>query len=529
MNTRSFCGIVIRSLLFFITFQFTESGKLLVIPQDGSHWLSMSSLVDKLSQKGHQIVVSIPEVNFHLKNMDNYTVRTWHTPYTKEFMESFMKEYTYDVFEHKTFLQNMKLTYQRIINSTKLIVAACENFLKNETLIKYLETSNFDAMLSDPVFPCSEIIGEHLSIPSISFMRGALFSVEQAAAQSPSPPSYVPRFLTAYTDHMTFKQRVKNFILSSIESTAYNLFYAPFVHIASEFLHRDITVLDLFSRASIILLRIDFVFDFPRPIMPNIIPIGGINCVNKKPLNQEFETLVNSSGEHGFVVFSLGSMVSEIPMHKAMDIAEALRSIPQTVIWRYTGKVPTNLGNNTHLVKWLPQNDLLAHPKARAFITHAGSHGIYESICNAVPVVMLPLFGDQMDNAKRIESRGAGVTLNVLDMTPEDLFNALDAVINNPSYKENMQRLSDLHLDRPIHPLDLAVYWVEFVMRHKGAPHLRPAAHDLNWIQYHSLDVFGFLLAVLATILFITYKCCAFTCRRCCGKKSRPKSKSKKE
>ncbi|XP_073502824.1 UDP-glucuronosyltransferase 1A1-like isoform X1 [Phyllobates terribilis] len=529
MNTLTLYGIVITSLQLFIMFRSTESGKLLVIPQDGSHWLSMRSVVDKLSEKGHQIVIIVPEVNFHLKNMDNYTVRTLHVPYTKEFMESFLKEYTNDVFEHKTFLQNMKHTYHRIMNTTKLIVAACENFLKNETLIKYLEASNFDAMLSDPVFPCGEIIAEYLSIPSIFFMRGALFSVEQAGAQSPSPPSYVPRFFTTYTDHMTFNQRVKNFLLTSIESAAYNLFYAPFAHIASDFLHRDITVLDLFSRASIILLRIDFVFDFPRPVMPNMIFIGGINCANKKPLNQDFESLVNSSGEHGFVVFSLGSMVSDIPMHKAMDIAEALGSIPQTVIWRYTGKVPSNLANNTHLVKWLPQNDLLAHPKARAFITHAGSHGLYESICNAVPVVMLPLFGDQMDNAKRLESRGAGVTLNVLDMTPDDLFKALDTVINNPSYKENIQRLSTLHLDRPIHPLDLAVYWVEFVMRHKGAPHLRPAAHDLNWIQYHSLDVFGFLLVVLATILFISFKCCAYTCRRCCGRKSTPKSKSKKE
>ena len=74
---------------------------------------------------------------------------------------------------------------------------------------------------------------------------------------------------------------------------------------------------------------------------------------------------------------------------------------------------------------------LSGHPKARAFITHSGSHGIYEGICNGVPMVMLPLFGDQMDNAKRMETRGAGVTLNVLEMTSEDLANALKAVIND--------------------------------------------------------------------------------------------------
>lgn len=46
-------------------------------------------------------------------------------------------------------------------------------------------------------------------------------------------------------------------------------------------------------------------------------------------------------------------------------------------------------------------------------------------------MVMLPLFGDQMDNAKRMESRGAGVSLDVLEMTSEDLANALKTVIND--------------------------------------------------------------------------------------------------
>lgn len=46
-------------------------------------------------------------------------------------------------------------------------------------------------------------------------------------------------------------------------------------------------------------------------------------------------------------------------------------------------------------------------------------------------MVMLPLFGDQMDNAKRMESRGAGVSLNVLEMTSADLENALKTVIND--------------------------------------------------------------------------------------------------
>lgn len=93
------------------------------------------------------------------------------------------------------------------------------------------------------------------------------------------------------------------------------------------------------------------------------------------------------------------------------------------------------------------------------------------------------------------------------------------------SYKEKIVELSRQHLDRPVEPLDLAAFWTEFVMRHKGASHLRVAAHDLNWFQYHSLDVIGFLVLVLVTVLWVTVKCCLFcTCK--CFRKASAKRKS---
>ena len=81
-------------------------------------------------------------------------------------------------------------------------------------------------------------------------------------------------------------------------------------------------------------------------------------------------------------------------------------------------------------------------------------------------------------------------------------------------YKENAMKLSRIHHDQPIKPLDRAVFWIEYVMRHKGAKHLRPASHDLTWFQYHSLDVIGFLLACVATAIFVTTQCCLFCCRK---------------
>ncbi|XP_061463767.1 UDP-glucuronosyltransferase 1A1-like isoform X1 [Rhineura floridana] len=515
-------------VFLFCWWHCAESGKLLVVPQDGSHWLSMQVVVEKLVQKGHEVVVVMPENTLLMQTSSElFTVKTHPVPYTQEESDKLLRSLRETPFKTLPFLKTVVELYINVSEVTSMFASACRLLLHDTELVKFLQQSNFDAMFSDPVLPCSPILAEYLSLPTIYFLRGLPCALDYQAAQCPRPLSYIPSDFTSYSDHMTFTERVKNVLMMSLTSSFCHSYFGKFDNLASEFLQRKITILELFSKTSIWLMRTDFVFGYPRPVMPNMVSIGGINCELKKPLSKEFEAIVNGSGEHGIVVFSLGSMVSEIPMKKAMEIAEALGTIPQTVLWRYTGETPPNLANNTKLVKWLPQNDLLAHPKARAFITHAGSHGVYEGICNAVPMVLMPLFGDQMDNAKRVESRGAGVTLNVVEMTSKDLSDALKAVIFDKKYKENIQRLSALHLDRPIQPIDLAVHWVEFVMKHKGAPHLRPAAHDLNCIQYHSIDVIAFLLAVALLALFISLKCCLFCCRKCFCKSGRLSKKSK--
>ncbi|KAM6150526.1 UDP-glucuronosyltransferase 2B31-like isoform 5-T5 [Erethizon dorsatum] len=279
------------------------------------------------------------------------------------------------------------------------------------------------------------------------------------------------------------------------------------------------------GKADVWLIRTYWDLEFPHPSLPNFDFIGGLHCKPAKPLPKEMEDFVQSSREHGVVVFSLGSMVMNMTEDRANVIASALAQIPQKVVWRFDGKKPATLGPNTQLYKWIPQNDLLGHPKTKAFVTHGGSNGIYEAIYHGVPMVGIPLFWDQSDNIVHMKAKGAAVTLDFMTMSSTDLVHAMMTVINDPSYKENAMRLSRIHHDQPVKPLDRAVFWIEFVMRHRGAKHLRVAAHDLSWFQYHSLDVIGFLLACAATVIFIITKCCLF----CCQKFAKTGKKKKRE
>ncbi|KAL7404887.1 hypothetical protein ABVT39_020507 [Epinephelus coioides] len=171
-------------------------------------------------------------------------------------------------------------------------------------------------------------------------------------------------------------------------------------------------------------------------------------------------------------------------------------------------------------------SEVKGHPKTRAFVTHGGSNGIYEAIYHGVPMVGIPMFADQPHNMVHMKAKGAAVTVDVNLMKSEDLRDAINTVINDKSYKENVMKLSSIHHDRPMSPLDEAVFWIEYTMRHKGAKHLRVQAHELTWYQYHSLDVLAFLLAVVLLLVFLVIKTCSFYLRRCCGRAEQRKRKA---
>jgi len=81
-----------------------------------------------------------------------------------------------------------------------------------------------------------------------------------------------------------------------------------------------------------------------------------------------------------------------------------------------------------------------------------------------------------------------------------------------------MRKYSALSKDTPDKPLDRAVWWTEYVLRHNGARHLRSSVMDLTWYQYLLLDVIGFLSLLILVLPYLTYIiiqrifCCLMNC-----------------
>ncbi|XP_068831341.1 UDP-glucuronosyltransferase 2C1-like isoform X1 [Capricornis sumatraensis] len=506
-------------------------GKVLVWPVDFSHWINLQVILEELHLRGHEITVLVPSQSLLIDDTKvPYNVEILQLSVTKE---TFMEELNSILYEATFALPKLSWWEMQIklanIGRTFLLTTkrVCDSAITNKELLSRLQAAKFDVCIADPLSFCGELVAELLNIPFIYTFRFFYGNViERLCAGLPMPSSYVPGVTSRLTDKMTFIQRLENWLLYTMNDMIYPYYVFPeWDEYYSKVLGKPITLCEIMGKADMWLFRSYWDFEFPQPYLPNTEFVGGLHCKPAKPLPKEFEEFVQSSGKDGVVVFTLGSMIKNLSEEKSNMIASALAQIPQKVLWRYTGKKPETLGANTRLYKWIPQNDLLGHPKTRAFITHCGTNGIYEAIYHGVPMIGIPMFGDQHDNVARMKAKGAAVEVDLQRMTSADLLHALKAVINNPSYKENAMKLSRIHHDQPVKPLDRAVFWVEFVMRHKGAKHLRPAFHDLTWYQHHSLDVIGFLLACVATVVFLVTKCCLF----CCWKFGKTAKKKKRE
>lgn len=277
--------LLLLSILLCVS-SVSHAGKLLLLPIDGSHWLSIVGVIQQLQQKGHEIVVIAPEASIYIKEEAFYTLKKYPVPFQKENITASFVQLGRSVFEQDPFLQRVVKIYKKIKRDSAMLLSGCSHLLHNAEFMASLEESHFDALLTDPFLPCGSIVAQYLALPSVYFLHALPCSLDSAATQCPAPLSYVPKSMSLNSDHMNFLERVKNVLIALLQNFLCDVVYSPYASLASEILQKEVTVKDLLSPASIWLIRTDFVKDYPKPIMPNMVFIGGINCLQKKSISQ---------------------------------------------------------------------------------------------------------------------------------------------------------------------------------------------------------------------------------------------------
>ncbi|KAL2091819.1 hypothetical protein ACEWY4_011617 [Coilia grayii] len=512
--------------------QEVQCGKILVWYTDGSHWMNMKPILDTLIERGHSVTILFQNASMFInpKEHARYDYHLFNVSMEMSEVVEFFDDFMYFSFYELDRLSYPSIgwrLHQLLHKDAELGIRICDGLLRSDALMEKLKQAKYDILFTDPIYPGSELLAEVLNVPFVYSLRFSVAnSMERLCGQLPAPPSYVPGTMVKLTDQMSFSERLTNSVFYLLVDAMYRSIWTQYDQYYSEVLGKPTSFCELMGKADMWFIRTYWDFDYPRPILPNFKYIGGVHCKPAKPLPKDMEDFVQTSGNDGIVVFTLGSMITNLTREKTNIIASALGQIPQKVLWRYKGERPETLAPNTRLYEWIPQNDLLGHPKTRAFVTHGGTNGMYEAIYHGVPMVGIPLFADQPDNMMHMKAKGAAVIMDYSTMQTEDLAEGLRAVINDPSYKANAMKLSKIHHDRPESPRDEAVFWIEHVIRNKGAKHLRVQAHNLTWYQYHCLDAFPILIGIVVLVLILVFQTCKFCCRKLC---LRSKQKKKQE
>jgi UDP:flavonoid glycosyltransferase YjiC (YdhE family) len=145
-------------------------------------------------------------------------------------------------------------------------------------------------------------------------------------------------------------------------------------------------------------------------------------------------------GDGGLIYLSLGSLGSADVglMQRLVDVMGTTRH--RVVVSKGPLADEISLHDNMAGEAFLPQPAIL--PQVDLVITHGGNNTVTEAFHHGKPMIVLPLFWDQVDNAQRVDETGFGVRLSTYGFRDEELTGAVDRLVGDRALRDRMTAMS---------------------------------------------------------------------------------------
>ncbi|KAL0860381.1 hypothetical protein ABMA27_009780 [Loxostege sticticalis] len=461
-----------------------------------SHQIVFRPLTEELARRGHEVTVVTTDPEFTK------------TTAPANLTEIDVHDLSYSVWrEH--FLKTSTGNKNDLYNQLKVIFEIMNEIIEKQLLCdevkKVIDTKNKYDLVIIEAYPRQPLVLSHLfKVPMILFSSFGSSFINYQTMGAPTHELLYP---------LNIRQRLYNLTMWEKVTDLYSVyrlknFYERFEDNENAMLRRvfgDVPSLDeLKNNVDLLFLNIHPIWEGIRPVPPNVVHIRGIHEKPQKQLPADLKTYLDSS-RNGVIYISFGTNVkpSLLPSERIRIIMNVMSALPYDVLWKWDKDVLEGKSENIKLVKWVPQSDLLRHPNLRLFITQGGLQSTDEAINAGVPLVGIPMQGDQWYNVEKYAHHKIGIKVDWEAMTEESLKDAVNKVIGDESYRQNVVRLRSLMHDQPQSPLERAVWWTEHVIRHSGARHLRAPAANMPWHQYYELELVLTVSSVLLLGLFI--------------------------
>uniref|UniRef100_A0A182IRD8 UDP-glycosyltransferases domain-containing protein n=1 Tax=Anopheles atroparvus TaxID=41427 RepID=A0A182IRD8_ANOAO len=476
-----------------------------------SHHIWNRAIMDALAREGHNLTILSADVeknqpsNVHYVHLEEIYPTLYTGPESLDLME----------------MANENLFSSVISFYRDFVVNECGGTLKSKglrTVMDYPDDFRFDLVLHD--FTCGPcLLGllhkfKYPPLVSVTAFNNPPYSTEVIGGHKFY--SYVPFYSLSYDSDMSFYQRVHNTLLSVTDMFYRNYVSNPRIDamMREYFAFKDMPYApELHQRTKLMLVNAHYSIDFPESTPPNLVAVGGLQIRDPSPLPGDLEQFVNASRK-GVVLFSLGTNIrsDQLDAERQKVIVEAFRQLPDYhFLWKFESDLGIPLPKNVIVRPWMPQNDILAHRRTKAFVTHAGLLSTHEATWHGVPIVGIPFIADQHRNLERCIRLGVAKRVSFQTMTTGQLRDAIRDVLEDPQYRTNMAARSVLFRDQPEKPLARAVWWIEWLLRHPNTTQLESPVLKLGFLRTYLVDVALFLVTLPTLALFLLSRLCRRT------------------
>lgn len=409
------------------------------IPFQG-HINPMLQLADILHSKGFSI--TIVHTSFNSPNPSNYPNFTFHSV-TDGLSES-------------------EASMADIVALVKLLNTRCVAPFR-DCLIKLLADVSeepISCLISDALFYFSQAVADSLKLPRIVLRTGGVSSfVVFAAFPLLMEKGYLPIQESQLEEPVADFAPLKVKDLPVINTEDPEVFYELVAGLVNE------------TKASSGLIWNSF-DDLEQPALATIrrhfsIPFFPIGPFHKYFLPSSSSSLLtpdessiswlNKQAPRSVIYASFGSLAA-LREAEFLEIAWGLANCKQPFLWvvrpglvrgsEWLESLPSEfletLNGRGHIIKWAPQQEVLAHPAVGAFWTHNGWNSTVESICEGVPMICMPCFSDQTVNAKYVtDVWKVGLQLES-GLKREEIERTIRRLMGEEEGREIRERISEL-------------------------------------------------------------------------------------
>ncbi|XP_026835529.1 UDP-glucuronosyltransferase 2C1 isoform X2 [Drosophila erecta] len=375
------------------------------------------------------------------------------------------------------------------------------------------KSERFDLVMLEPsALEALYGIVEFYNATLMGFSGGNVnWSTEEVAGNF-APSINDPISSLGYSRGNSLLSKIYNWVHITEEKLLTHLIVRPSqLHIFKKFFgYSEQTFYYMRKRYSVILVNNHFSMGRVRSNVPNIIEVGGLHLTEPpEPCDAKLQRFMDDA-EHGVIYFSMGQeiLVQFLPEDMQQNLMKSLVQFKQRVVWKTELYSMPNKADNIYVIEQPPQRAVLAHPNTRLFITNGGLLSVMEAVYSGVPILGLPVFFDQFINLRNVNLRGMAEVLDANEMSLEMLTSTIRELLENPKYTLKARKMSQSFRDRPMSPLDTAVWWTEYALRNGDASHMRLKTEDVP--LYYQWDWLILLAArfgiVFGSVIYLFYK-----------------------